>query len=121
MDRLKKYCEKYCYDNLSYSNIIYFLYLSLIHNAGELEKECWKYVEKNINSVAKCLSLSFQMPFPYLGSALLIISLQDLLSWTVACSRFCSLMSFSTVALQVGCGLPLPLRFSWMPSVFLTM
>ncbi len=54
--------------------------------------------QKNIFvSTGSCPLFLFQMSLLYLGSTLLIASLQDLLSWTVVLSGFCSSLSPTAV------------------------
>jgi speckle-type POZ protein len=46
MDRLKKYCEKNLFENLSVENAIDSLKLSDKHNAKQLKEECLEFIKK---------------------------------------------------------------------------
>jgi hypothetical protein len=46
IERLKKFCEKHFFDNLSIENVFETLRLSIKSNGDELKKECLEFIEK---------------------------------------------------------------------------
>jgi AraC-like DNA-binding protein len=46
MKRLKKYCEKHFFENLSIENVFETVKLSIKHTASELRNECLEFMKE---------------------------------------------------------------------------